>query len=121
MRSQFSFTRPAVSASTSPKTCGCRRTSFACTPRATAARDRRGPSPQEKREEIDLEEQVAELVEQLRVVVRKRRVGDLVGLLDGVRHDRARRLLAVPGTLAAQPLGQQLQLEEGLLQALHAS
>ena len=76
---------------------------------------------QEKGEEVDLEEQVAELVQQLRVVVRERRVGDLVGLLDGVRHDRARRLLPVPGTLAAQPLGQQLQLEEGLLQALHSS
>ena len=76
---------------------------------------------QEQREEVDLEEQVAQLVEQLRVVVRERRVGDLVGLLDGVRHDRARRLLPVPGALAAQLLRQQLQLEEGLLQALHAS
>ena len=51
---------------------------------------------QEQREEEDLEEQVAELVEQLRVVVGQRRVRDLVCLLDRVRHDRARGLLAIP-------------------------
>ena len=67
---------------------------------------------EQEREEVDLEEQVAELVEQLRVVARERRVGDLVGLLDGVRHDRARGLLAVPGAVAAQALGQLLELEE---------
>src|SRR5205823_6002719 len=42
-----------------------------------------------------------------------RLVRDLVRLLDGVRHDRRRRLLAVPRALAAQTLRQQLQLEEG--------
>ena len=121
MRSQFSFTRPARL-------------------RLDLAEDMRVPANelrvdaagdgleipvallrQEKREEVDLEEQIAELVQQLCVVIRERRVGDLVGLLDGVRHDRARRLLPVPGTLATQPFGQQLQLEEGLLQALHPS
>ena len=69
---------------------------------------------EQQREEVDLEEQVAELVEQLRVVVRERRVGDLVGLLDGVRDDRPRGLLAVPRAVAAQALGQLLQLEQGL-------
>jgi hypothetical protein len=69
---------------------------------------------QQQREEVDLEEQVAELVEQLRVVSRKRSVGDLVRLLDGVRDDRLRRLLAIPRALAAQPLRQYLEFKEGL-------
>ena len=71
---------------------------------------------EQQREEVDLEEQVAELVEQLLVVAGERRVRDLVGLLDGVRDDRLRRLLAIPGALAAQPLRQRLQLKEGLRQ-----
>ena len=49
-------------------------------------------------EEVDLEQHVAELVEQLGVVAGVRRVGELVGLLDGVRDDAALVLLAVPGT-----------------------
>ena len=56
---------------------------------------------QEKGQEIHLEEQVAELVEELLVVLGERGVGDLVGLLDRVRHDRPRRLLAIPRALAA--------------------
>ena len=36
-------------------------------------------------------------------------LGDLVGLLDRVRHDRRRRLLAVPGTVDPQPLRQPLE------------
>ena len=76
---------------------------------------------EQEREEVDLEEQVAELVEQLLVVAGERRVGDLVRLLDGVRDDRARGLLAIPRALAAQPLRQRLQLEEGLSKALHVS
>src|SRR5207253_1388177 len=75
---------------------------------------------EQQREEVDLEEQVAELVEQLAVVARERCIRDLVRLLDRVRHDRARRLLAVPRTVAPQPLRQQLQVEKGLLEALHA-
>ncbi len=63
-------------------------------------------------EEVRLEEQVADLVEQLRVVAGERRVGDLVRLLDRVRDDRAGRLLAIPRALAAQALGQRLQLDE---------
>ena len=69
---------------------------------------------EQEREEVDLEEEVAELVEQLLVVAGERRVGDLVGLLDGVRHDRARGLLAVPRTLATQPLCQLLEVDERL-------
>src|SRR4051794_9265566 len=53
-------------------------------------------------EEVDLEEDVAELVEELRVVIAVRRVSEFVRLLDGVRDDRALVLLAVPRALAAQ-------------------
>jgi hypothetical protein len=67
---------------------------------------------QEQRQEVDLEEQVAELVDELLVVVALRRVGDLVRLLDRVRDDRPRRLLAVPRALGPQPLGQSLQVDE---------
>ena len=55
---------------------------------------------QQEREEVDLEEQVAELVEQLLGPVSERCVSDLVGLLDRVRDDRPRSLLAIPGTIA---------------------
>ena len=54
-------------------------------------------------EEIDLEEQVAELVEQLGGLACRRGVSDLVGLLDRVGHDRAGGLLAIPRAVAAQP------------------
>ena len=67
---------------------------------------------QELREEVDLEQEVAELVEKLLGRVRDRRVRDLVGLLDGVRDDRPRGLLAVPRTVAAKALGQGLQALE---------
>ena len=56
---------------------------------------------EQQREEVHLEEEVAELVEELGVVVSERRFGDLVGLLDRMGNDRARRLRAVPGTVAA--------------------
>ena len=59
-----------------------------------------------------LVEEVADLVEQLRVVAGERRIRDLVGLFDRVRDDRARRLLTVPRALAAEALGQRLQLDE---------
>ena len=51
---------------------------------------------EEQREEVDLEEQVAELVGELGRIVADGGVRDLVRLLDGVRDDRARGLLAVP-------------------------
>ena len=89
--------------------------------RVHGARDRlevaRAALGQQEREEVDLEEQVAELVEQLLVGARERGVRDLVGLLDRVRHDRRRRLLAVPGTVAPKALCQTLQVEQRLAQA----
>ena len=70
-------------------------------------------------QEVLLEQQVADLVEQLGVIARKCGVGDLVRLLNGVRNDRLGRLLAIPRALAAQPLGQFLQLDEGLTHRAH--
>jgi hypothetical protein len=67
---------------------------------------------QKQREEVRLEEQVAALVVQLRVVASESGVRDLLSLFDRMRDDRARGLLAVPGTLAAEPLGQLLELDE---------
>jgi len=61
-----------------------------------------------------LEQQVAELVQQLLVAARQRSLRNLVCLLDRVRDDRLRRLFAVPRAVAAQALGQRLQLDERL-------
>jgi hypothetical protein len=58
---------------------------------------------EQQREEVDLEQHVAELVQELGVVARVRRVGELVRLLDRVRHYRALVLLAVPGALPPEP------------------
>jgi hypothetical protein len=71
---------------------------------------------QEQGEKVDLEEEIAELVEQLAVVAGLGGVGDLVRLLDGVRDDRTCGLLAVPRALPAKPLGQRLELEQRLAQ-----
>ena len=67
---------------------------------------------EEERQEEDLEQQVAELVVELRRVVGEGRVGDLVCLLDGVRDDRARGLLAIPRALGAEAPGQLPELRE---------
>jgi len=67
---------------------------------------------EEQCEEVDLEEQVTELVEQLGWHPSESRVGDLVGLLDRVRHDRAHGLLAIPRAFAPQALGQVLKLDQ---------
>jgi hypothetical protein len=72
---------------------------------------------QEKGKEVHLEEQVAELVRKLCVIPADCRISDLVGLLDGVRNDRALGLLTIPGTLTAQPLGQLLEVDERLGEA----
>ena len=63
---------------------------------------------------MHLEENIAQLVEHLRVVVPVRGVGQLVCLLDRVRDDRALVLLAVPGTLLAQPPGDRVEPGERL-------
>ena len=64
---------------------------------------------EQQRQEVDLEEDVAELVEQLRVVARMRGGGQLIGLLDRVRDDRALVLLAVPRALRAQAAGERVE------------
>ena len=69
---------------------------------------------QQQREELDLEEKVAELVQQLRGFAPRSRVGDLVRLLDRVRHDRERSLFPIPRTVTAQPPCQLLQFNERL-------
>jgi hypothetical protein len=61
---------------------------------------------------VHLEEHVAELVEQLGVVAALGGIGQLVGLLDRVGHDRALVLLAVPGALAAKPAGDLVEARE---------
>ena len=70
-----------------------------------------------QRQEKALEEQVAELVEQLRVVGGECGVGDLVGLLDRVRDDRLRRLLAVPGAVATEAASERIELGQRLGEA----
>ena len=69
---------------------------------------------EQQRQEVDLEEHVAELVAQLGVVVGVGRRGQLVGLLDRVRHDRALVLLAVPRALAAQAARERVEPGHGL-------
>jgi hypothetical protein len=76
---------------------------------------------EQQREEVDLEEEVAELVEQLLVVARERGVRDLVGLLDRVRDDGLGRLLAIPRAVPAQTLRQALQLEKSRRRLLPVS
>src|SRR5262249_111677 len=67
---------------------------------------------EQQRKEVDLEEQITELAQQLRAVVSKRSVRNLVRLLERMRHDRLRRLLAIPRAVTPQPLGQLLELEQ---------
>jgi len=76
------------------------------------------PLREQQREEVDLEKEVAELVEELGVIALLSRVRDLVGLLDRVGNDRADRLLAVPGTIAAQPLRELFELEQRVEEGL---
>ena len=68
---------------------------------------------EQQREEVHLKQHVAELVAQLCVVAGVGRVGELVGLLDGVRHDRALVLLTVPRALDAQAARERVQPHEG--------
>ena len=69
---------------------------------------------EQQREEVDLEQHVAQLVEELRVVTGRGRVGELVRLLDRVGDDRALVLLAVPRALAAQAAGDLVEPQERL-------
>lgn len=79
------------------------------------------PLFEQEREEDRLEEEIAELVDELRVVGGDRRVRDLVRLLDGVRDDRGRRLRTIPRAVAPQPLGQLLEVDERPPEAVAAA
>ena len=72
----------------------------------------RAPLLEEEREKHRLEEQVPQLVGELAVVAGLGRVGDLVCLLDRVGDDRPLGLGAVPRAVAAEPLGELLQVDE---------
>src|SRR6516162_944928 len=72
--------------------------------------------------EDDLEQQVAELVSELVRATVLDGVGDLVGLLDGVRGDAGEGLLAIPGTTAlrvAQPCHERDERGNGPLGVRH--
>ena len=87
------------------------RASRGCRRRRRPGRRRRLAGQQ--RQEVRLEQQVAQLVDELRPRrAGQRGVGDLVGLLDRVRHDRLGGLLAVPGTVAPQPRRHRPQLRQ---------
>ena len=69
---------------------------------------------EQQREEEHLEEDIAELVDHRLRVVARGGIGQLVGLLDRVRDDRAGVLFAVPGALPAQPPGHLIEVLERL-------
>ena len=97
---------------------GWRRTSFSRVASATDGEVAGAALLQQQREEVDLEQHVAQLVQQLRVVTGVRGVGQLVRLLDGVRDDAALVLLAVPRALAPQAAGDRVELEQRVAQPL---
>ena len=100
--SQRSRTRPAVRASASPNTCGWRRTASRARARATSSRS---PSPCSSSRSARKNTWKSRSPSSSRSFADRpgeRGVGDLVGLLDRVRDDRASRLLAIPGALAPQ-------------------
>jgi hypothetical protein len=70
------------------------------------------PLLKQQRQEVDLEEDVAELVEQLLIVAAVGGVGELVCLLDCVRDDRPLVLLAVPRTFDPEPARDPVQTAE---------
>ena len=111
IRSQFDDTSAAVSATTSPKTCGWRRTSLSVIVRATSPRSN-SPSSRasvawkttwHKTSPSSSSSVGDALGRGLRRVVTERLDGldRLVGLLEQVAHERDVRLLPVPGAFAA--------------------
>ena len=97
---------PGVRASASPNTCGCRRTSFV----VDAARDvvevAGAPLLEQQREEVRPGRGGRRARRRsFAGVAGERGVGDLVGLLDRVRDDRPRRLLAIPGAVRGAGAG----------------
>ncbi len=69
---------------------------------------------EQQRQEVHLKQDVAELVEELRVVAGVRGVGELVRLLDRVRDDRPLVLLAIPRALHAQAARELVEAAERL-------
>ena len=92
--------RPRASASAN--TCGWRRTSLAMRSAATSSTSNGlvGVLLAMPRVEHHLQQQVAELLAQARAVVGLDRLGELVRLLERVRHERLVRLLGVPRAAA---------------------
>ena len=113
--SQRSRTSPAVSASASPNTCGWRWISLRVTPSATSAQSPWPTSEQSSaRNVVWNRRSPSSSISFGRRARLARRLGDLVGLLEGVRHDRLDRLRPVPRALEAQGRGQLQQLGRGL-------
>ena len=107
--SQLRRTSAAVSASTSPNTCGWRRISFSVQCSATWARSPAPRSSSSSERKCTWNRTSPSSSSSLASSPRLRRVGELVGLLDGVRDDRALVLLAIPRALLAQPPGDRVE------------
>ena len=71
---------------------------------------------QQQRQKDDLEEDVAQFVAHRGVVPAPGGFGQLVCLLDRVRHDRALILLTVPGALGPEPPRHLVQAPERLVE-----
>ena len=108
MASQRSLTssavRPAASARCSavPKTWGLRRRILSASPRTTSSIVNSTGLLGDRRVEVDLQQQVAELLAQVLGVALVDRLGDLVGLLVQEGHQRLVGLLALPGALGPE-------------------
>ena len=70
------------------------------------------PLLEQQRQEHDLKEDVAQLLDHPVVVAALSGLGQLAGLLDRVRDDRALVLLAVPGAFAPQAAGDLVEARE---------
>ena len=98
----FAFISSHALALTSPYRCGCRAFIFVRKPSATSREVERTALFGDDGVEEHLEQQVAELFAQLRVVAGANRVVDLVRFLDQIRTQRLVRLRRVPVAARAQ-------------------
>lgn len=73
---------------------------------------------EQEREEVDLEQDVAQLVLEFRGIARMSGIGELVRLLDGVRDDAALVLLTIPWAVSPEPPGDGVELEQRVAQPL---
>ena len=105
MFSQAALCSSAVSGPAPANTCGWRRVSLSQIAPATASKSKAPLLARHLRMEHDLEQQIAELVLEVREVAALDRIGDLVRLLEGVGRDAREGLLAIPGAAVrrAQP------------------